>query len=205
MIKKSKLFVILLISIIFILAGTGVCNASASSKSFGYSGLSSAEDCVDYSLYGLDSLGYDPNYNSYGVINKPEILNWIGNTGNGYAFYIQSHGNSSYFEDGVGNKIYPSECGGNWDLVFLDFSDSAASSNYADAFNTTGYSNRCFIGWYDTIYTSYADEFGYYFWIEEVGTSSIYLAALSAAGSVPGAGTTPISFYGDSDYDGSAR
>ena len=94
---------------------------------------------------------------------------------------------------------------GNWDLVYIDSAYSAKTNELARAFHTVGYSDRCFLGWYNPITTSNSNSFNYYFWTEYVTHATIRSAALAAASRVPGNGTTPIRFYGDTSYDGSAR
>lgn len=137
MINKLKFIFIATLTAIVIFSSISICNASASSKCFGHGEISSAGDCVDFAMYGLEKLGYSPRYRSYGDILHTEILSWLKNTGNGYAFYIQTHGNSEFFIDAFNNTLSPEEiAGGNWDLVFMDFSESAATSNFADALHT---------------------------------------------------------------------
>lgn len=206
MIKKLKFIFIISICALLIFSSINICNASASSKSFGDSELISARDSVDFSVYGLKKLGYDPTYEHYGDIHVVnDLLPWINNTGNGYALYLQMHGDTDIMIDSYCNTLEPYEVGGNWDLVFLDFSNSAATDNFANAFHTTGYDNRGFLGWDGEIYTTEARIFGYYFWTQEVTTGTIQLCAISASSSVPGYDNAPIRFYGDEYYYGYAR
>lgn len=206
MIKKLNYIFVVFLCALLIFSSIYVCNASASSKSFGDSDLSSARDCVDFSVYGLQQLGYSPTYQLYGDLNLvTDVLPWINNTGNGYAFYIQIHGEENLMIDSSCNTLEPSEVGGNWDLVFLDFSDSAANGNFANAFHTTGYSNRGFLGWDGDIYTTDARTFSYYFWTQHVTTASLASAAIFATSSVPGSNSAPIAYYGDTNYYGYAR
>lgn len=206
MINKLKFIFVTTLVAILVFSSVSICNASASSKCFGNGDISSAGDCVDYAMYGLQRLGYSPRYRSYGDIVYTDILSWLTNTGNGYAFYIQTHGNSSFFMDAYNNTLSPSEiAGGNWDLVFMDFSDSAATPAYADALHCRTYANRCFLGWEDEIFTTPSSLFNYYFWTQMVTCTPIAQAAIYASSSAYGSGETPIGFYGDATYYGYAR
>ena len=133
------------------------------------------------------------------------MLAWIGNTGNGYAMYVHTFGGSGYFNDYYGNSITSSDVSGNWDFVYIDSSYSAATNSLATAFHTTGYSNRCFLGWYSSITVTNAETFNYYFWMNYIGSTTVQLAALGAASLVPGSGTTPVKLYGSTTYTGAAR
>ena len=133
------------------------------------------------------------------------MLAWIGNTGNGYGMYVHTLGGSGYFNDYYGNSITSSNVSGNWDFVYIDSSYSAATNSLATAFHTTGYSNRCFLGWYSAITNANSETFNYYFWMTYIGSTSVHLAAINAATWVPGAGTTPTKLYGSTSYTGAAR
>lgn len=200
--KKIISTIILMILILAFLATT--CHASASAKVFSSSQSSYYQHCASYASSGLSSLGYSCT-TTMGPITRDSMLSWIGNTGNGYAMYVHTLGGTGYFNDYYGNSINSSMISGNWDFVYIDSSYSAADSSLASAFHTTGYSNRCFLGWYNAITTSNSYTFNYYFWLEYVGKSSIRVAALNASSCVPGSGTTPIRLYGSTTYTGAAR
>ena len=200
--KKIISTIILMILILAFFATT--CHASASAKVFSSSQSSYYQSCASYASSGLSSLGYSCT-TSMGAITRDSMLSWIGNTGNGYAMYVHTLGGTGYFNDYYGNSINSSMISGNWDFVYIDSSYSAADSSLASAFHTTGYSNRCFLGWYNAITTSNSNTFNYYFWLEYVGKSSIRVAALNASSCVPGSGTTPIRLYGSTTYTGAAR
>ncbi len=200
--KKIISTIILMILILAFLATT--CHASASAKVFSSSQSSYYQSCASYASSGLSSLGYSCT-TTMGPITRDSMLSWIGNTGNGYAMYVHTLGGTGYFNDYYGNSINSSMISGNWDFVYIDSSYSAANNSLATAFHTTGYSNRCFLGWYNAITTSNSNTFNYYFWLEYVGKSSIRVAALNASSCVPGSGTTPIRLYGSTTYTGAAR
>ena len=155
-------------------------------------------------MQGLTTLGYSTTANT-GAITKANMLAWIGNTGNGYGFYVHTYGGSGYFNDYYGSSITSSNVSGNWDFVYIDSSYSAATNALATAFHTTGYSNRCFLGWSGAITTANSCSFNYYFWLTYVGSTTIRLAAINASTHVPGSGTTPIKLYGSTTYTGAAR
>ena len=201
--NKKIISIVLLIIVISSILATSV-NASASSKVFSNSQSTYYGNCGTYAVYGMDELGYT-TYSSLGAITKSDMLSWIGNTGNGYAMYVHTLGGSGYFNDYYGYSITSSDISGNWDFVYIDSSSSAATSSLANAFHTTGYSNRCFLGWSNSVTVGNSENFNYYFWLTYVGTSSIQLAALNAASMVPGVGTTPIKLYGSTTYTGAAR
>ena len=119
--------------------------------------------------------------------------------------YVHTFGGSGYFNDYNGNSITTSDISGNWDFVYIDSSYSAKTSALANAFHTTGYSNRCFLGWSGAVTTGNAEKFNYYFWLDNVGHTTIRLAAINASTGVPGSGTTPTKLYGSTTYKGTAR
>lgn len=200
--KKIISTILLMVLILAFFATT--CHASASAKVFSSSQSSYYQSCASYASSGLSSLGYSCT-TTMGPITRDSILSWIKNTGNGYAMYVHTLGGTGYFNDYYGNSINSSMISGNWDFVYIDSSYSAANNSLATAFHTTGYSNRCFLGWYNAITTSNSNTFNYYFWLEYVGKSSIRVAALNASSCVPGSGTTPIRLYGSTTYTGAAR
>lgn len=102
---------------------------------------------------------------------------------------------------------YTSNVTGNWHMVFLDACSTAATNGWASAFRVYGYSNRAFLGWNTNVDVGPACQFGSYFWPEasnHAHSSTVYGAAVWAASQVPGSGTTPIRFYGDTTYNGRA-
>lgn len=202
---NRKIISIILLITIILTVFSSTCNAAASAKVFASNKSAYYHDCAVYAVDGLGRLGYSPCTSSIGNITRDSMLEWINNTGNGYAMYVHTFGGSGYFNDYFGYSIDSSMISGNWDFVYIDSSYSAATSELADAFHTTGYTSRCFLGWSGEVTTSDSDLFNYYFWISYVGTSSIRLAAVNAAANVPGSGTTPIKLYGSTTYTGTAR
>lgn len=201
---NKKIISTLLLVILIISVSAGSCHASASAKVFSSSKSAYYNDCATYATSGLKKLGYSCTTVT-GAITKNSMLTWIGNTGDGYGMYVHTLGGSGYFNDYYGYSIDSSMISGYWDFVYIDSSQSAATSALADAFHTTGYTNKCFLGWSNNVTTANSKTFNYYFWLECVGTSSIRTAALNAAASVAGTGTAPIRLYGSTTYTGAAR
>ena len=154
-----------------------------------------------YASCGFEDLNYS-TVCSYGAVTKSSVMDWINASSDNYGFYICTIGNPGCFYDYYGNTITPSEISGNWHLVFLDSGYSASTNAFATAFRTSGYSNRAFLGWTNTLNSSDSLEFNYYFWHDYSGSATVRLAAIYAANSVPGDGTTPIRFYGDETWHG---
>jgi len=199
---KTISVLILAASIITILSSTA--HATTAAKVFSSSKSTFYVDSSNYARYGLDLLGYSVTY-SNGKIKKSSIVSWITGTSNGYAFYVHTKGGSGYFNDYYSTSITTSDISGNWDLVYIDSAKSAKTNALASAFHTIGYSKRCFLGWSDSVSFSNANLFNYYFWTDYVTHATIQSAALAAAASVPGSGTTPIKLYGSTTYNGTAR
>lgn len=202
---NKKIISSVLFIIILLLAFSSTCHASASAKVFSNGNSGHYNNCGVYAVDGLSRLGYSPCTSSMGAITKSSMLEWINNSGNGYAMYVHTFGGSGYFNDYYGSSINSSSISGNWDFVYIDSSHSAATTALANAFHTTGYSNRCFLGWSNSVTTADSNTFNYYFWLEYAGKSSVHTAAVNAAGRVPGSGTTPIRLYGSTTYTGAAR
>lgn len=203
--NKKILSSIVIIAILLITLSS-TCHASASAKVFANGKSANGHSCAVYAIDGLGRLGYSPCTSSIGQITKDSMLDWIKNSGNGYAMYVHTFGGSGYFNDYYGNSIGTASISGNWDFVFIDSSRSAETNALANAFHTTGYSNRCFLGWSGDVSTYNSELFNYFFWMEYVnGTMSIRTAAVNAAGRVPGSGTSPIRLYGSTTYTGAAR
>lgn len=201
---NKKIISIITIFLLLIMSLTSTCHASASAKVFTNSQSAYYNNCGTYAVNGLGNLGYSCT-SSMGAITRDSMLEWIGNTGNGYAMYVHTLGSDGYFNDYYGYSIDSSMISGNWDFVYIDASYSAESATLANAFHTTGYSNRCFLGWYSGVTAADSESFNYYFWLTYVGTSSVRNAAINAAACVPGSGTTPIRLYGSTTYTGAAR
>lgn len=202
--KKIISSVIIIMLLLITLSST--CHASASAKVFSNGQSGNCNNCAIYAVDGLGRLGYSPCTSSIGQITKASMLEWINNSGNGYAMYVHTYGGSGYFNDYYGSSINSSNISGNWDFIFIDSSYSAQTNTLANAFHTTGYSNRCFLGWSGTLTTADSELFNYFFWIEYIGGgAAVRTAAINAAGRVPGSGTTPIRLYGSTTYTGAAR
>lgn len=162
--------------------------------------------CVNSAKIGFQKLGYNT---STTMASESEIKNWISDSsGAHYGYFVVTHGNNIggnlSFDSSEGTKIYPNDIRGNWHLVFIDACYSKDNNQFAQAFKITGYSNRAYLGWEGIIYEDYDADFQAYFWENEVTTSSIQQAAKDAASRVPGSGTTPIRFSGDTSWWGYA-
>lgn len=196
------------LSIIIILLGllSTTCHASAEAKVFSSSKSPTYKNCAVYAVDGLSKLGYSPCTSSIGAITKTSMLQYIGRTDNNYGLYVHALGGQGFWDDYYGNRITASDLSGYWDFVFLDVTQTARDKTLANALHCIGYTNRCFLGWYNTVMFSDAETFGYYFWLEEVGRgNSIYSAAINAATAVPGAQSASIMLYGSTTYTGVAR
>lgn len=202
---NKKMISIVAIILLTLLVFTSTCHASASARVFASQKSAYYHDCAVYAIDGLARLGYSPCDSVIGPITRDTMLSWIRNSGNGYAMYVHTLGGTGYFNDYYGYSIDSSMISGNWDFVYIDSAYSAADASLANAFHTTGYTNRCFLGWSNVVLTSDSDLFNYYFWLEFTGKTSIRTAAVNAAACVPGSGTTPIKLYGSTTYTGAAR
>ena len=181
-----------------------------------------AEQCL--SEFGYTVL---PRVVSGGNIRN-DILAFL-NRSDAYGFYVACHGYLSHGSettrediwfghpvwDSAGNRasmensvwyITPEDISGNWKFVFIDACDCAKDQTFANAFNIYSYSsNRAFLGWYMSVAGEYSIWFSELFFPEvmnQTHSSSIRDAAVWAANQIPGAGSTPIRFYGDTTYDG---
>ena len=201
---NKKIISIVSIFLLLLIVLTSTCHASASAKVFTNSQSAYYNNCGGYAVSGLGKLGYSCT-SSMGAITRDSMLQWIRNTGNGYAMYVHTVGGNGYFNDYYGYSIDSSMISGNWDFVYIDSSYSATSTTLANAFHTTGYSSRCFLGWYNGVTSANSETFNYYFWLTYIDTSSVRNAAINAAACVPGSGTTPIRLYGSTTYTGVAR
>lgn len=195
-----KKFSVLLIIFIMLFSCSTISYAD-SARVFACSQVNTYLEHRIYASCGFEDLGYATTC-SYGAVTKSSVMDWINASSDNYGFYICTIGSSGYFYDYYGNQITPSEISGNWHLVFLDSGSSAATTNFASAFKTYGYSNRAFLGWSAGVDAASSLEFNYYFWHDYVCETTIRLAAIYAASNVPGDGTTPIRFYGDENWQG---
>ena len=201
-IKMLLLFSILLSLISF---SGNKTYAAEGAKAFGNSAISTYIDDMDFAYGGFRKLGYSASTSTAYYNN---VMNWINTSSNNYGFYITTHGPSnasaaagtSFFVTQEGNYIYPSNITGNWHLVYIDACNSKRSDSFANAFRISGYSNRAYLGWATEVGMSSANQFNDYFWNTYVTTRSIQAAAVAAAGQVPGSGTTPIRFAGDTGW-----
>lgn len=187
--------------------------AANNSAVFGNSGLIYVGANMSNAKLAFNKLGYTSSVDNVGLNIRSDVLNYVNNDPKAYAFYINCHGNSSSLatKDSSGNSklvLNSSEVSGNWHFVFLDACKTAANTTWANAFKiNSNYSKRAFLGWSNLINQVNSHEFSGYFWNEVAArkyTSNVRDAAVWAADKVPGSGTTPIRFYGDRSYNGTA-
>lgn len=195
-------------SIIYIDAVTGenlggATSLSENAKAFSLYDLPLAITIGNAAYAGLKNLGYNSDlYVGFGPDMYTSMKTFL-NSSNSYGFYVSCHGTSNYLTDIKSWWLYSSEITGNWHFVFLDACSTAANTTWANAFKINGYSRRAFLGWSTIVSTDNTYLFATFFW-PQVGLGSIRDAAVWAASKVPGAGTTPIRFYGDYTYSGRA-
>lgn len=204
--RKNKIIISLILFISLVSILTSVFASTDEAGLFCTNDLTNSYGSLTLSLAntGMQGLGFSiTNYND-SVTAKSTIMNYINTSAHNYGLYIKSHASSTELAVVNGTSstyIYPSNISGNWHFVFLDGCSTAANSNWANAFHTVGYTSRGFLGWYTTVWTDKVYAFSQVFW-NQVGTNTIRDAALTAAASVPGSGTTPIKYYGDTSYHG---
>lgn len=134
------------------------------------------------------------------------VRNYLQALTNEYAFYFTGHGSETalgFKRSGI-ERITIDDVAGNWHFVFLDACKTAVDTRWADAFRINGYSNRAYLGWNGNIAWDAGYQFAQEFWPLINGTNTVRQAAVDAAALVPGSGTTPIRFYGDTSYTGEA-
>lgn len=162
-------------------------------------------DKMTWAASAMGTLGYTATSSSYTTSTMiTDVQNYLSALGNQYAFYFSGHGNSSMLGFKRNGWIRTSDVTGNWHFVFLDACSTAINTGWANAFKINGYNNRAYLGWNGTIRWDYGYEFADAFWQLINGTKTVRKAAVDAAACVPGAGTTPIKFYGDISYTGEA-
>lgn len=157
---------------------------------------------------GLEALGYDVTlayaYPQSSLTTLSTYISSFMSISNAYGFYFTGHGTTT----NIGNYYTPvldyQDVYGNWHFVYLDACYTAANTNWANAFHVYGYSNRAFLGWSSFVSAAYSFAFNYEFWPYMNGYNPVQSSAVAAAADVPGVGTTPIRFYGDTSYTGTA-
>lgn len=158
---------------------------------------------------GFKKLGYTAYRSNDSTTELTETVRNFMEQPDSYGFYFRGHGSAMRISTSIDNENYigvlnKKDVEGNWHFVFIDTCHSADDTSWADAFNITdSHANRAFLGWNGKVYPSKTAAFADAFW-PLVGTMSIQNAAVQAADEVPGKGTTPIRFYGDDYYYGTA-
>lgn len=156
---------------------------------------------------GMQKLGYNITEYNDTVTNRQTILNYITDSGNHYAMYLNGHGSNDVFAiqqyGGSDTIITPTNntIRGYWHFIFMSSCYSAATDSFANAFKTTGYSNRAFMGWYKEVATAWSYTWAEVFW-SHVGENTLRQVALDATSVSTTPGTTPIRMYGDKTWYG---
>lgn len=166
-----------------------------------------AVQATTYAANTFNKLGYKIRKNSL-VLNffvtgaRSTVLDYLHESGNNYAFYVFAHANPNLFAMTSGDStsyIYPSDITGGWHLVFLNGCSAMSTTSFADAFHTTGYSNRASLGWYLNVTNAASAEWWSYFY-EAAGTMNLRDACLEAASHC--SKSTPIRIFGDTSWYG---
>ncbi|GKU30161.1 hypothetical protein [Clostridium folliculivorans] len=169
-------------------------------KAFGTDEIAHDYNSVILASNGFGKLGYivESPFTSDGDM-RSTILNYL-NGSTSYGFYIDCHGSPHDLTDNKTWTINTYDISGNFHLVFLDACETAANTDWANAFNCNRPS-RTFLGWKYTVGADAAYEFSQHFW-PNVGSKSLYNVALDAAAA--SSGKTPIILIGDKSWYGKA-
>ncbi len=162
-------------------------------------------DKMTWAASAMRRLGYSATSSSYTTSAMiTDVQDYLSALGDEYAFYFSGHGNTTILGFKRNGWIRTTDVDGNWHFVFLDACQTAVDTGWADAFNINGYVNRAYLGWNGNIRWDNGYLFAEEFWPLINGTNTVRQAAVDAAALVPGSGTTPIKFYGDTSYTGEA-
>lgn len=215
MIRKHSIISILLILCLFFSIPQHV-HASENARAFMTSFFSTATSDLTHASNGFRKLNYSTT--THWNPSRYAILNWTNSGGNdysnnNYAFYISTHGSSNeealagntYFTDNYLVEITPDDITGNWHFVYIDACNSKRNNDFPVALNITGKTKRAYLGWATTVNAVPANTFNNYFWETYVTHYPLQQAAINAAANVPGSGTTPIRFSGDTSWYGYAN
>lgn len=174
-------------------------------------GLNYSGDSVDRASTYMALMGYIPTYlNKLDTVELKNNITYLLGRDNAYAFYFCGHGDSSTVDPSLAIKdsnddyhdvLLKSEVTGNWHFVFLDACHTGRSI-WAEAFNiSSSHPKTAYLGWDGKVQASNTNSFCIKFWMHRV-LMNVRDAAVKAAGEVPGVGTTPIKFFGDTSYNG---
>lgn len=214
--KRLKISIVATIVMIMLLCLTTNVFAVDNARVFSTNFFSTRDSDRSHAINGFNRLGY--NVSTEDNSTRGQIFSWTNSGGsnynnNNYAFYISTHGPNdtdaangvTFFLDINSNQVVPGEIAGNWHLVYIDACNSKRNDNFPNSLNISGRSQRAYLGWATTVDVSPANQFNNYFWETYVTHYTIQQAAVKAAADVPGSGTTPIRFSGDSSWYGSGR
>ena len=189
--------------------GGDILKAVNNCGTYAYNGFSYSTESRNLARTYLKKLGYTSTstlVGDSGLRNK--VYNFVRNDPQAYGFYIDCHGSTTTLATDSNNILSYTEVLGNWHFVFLDACSTAANTNWSNKFHiSSSYSNRAFFGWRTSVTVSDAYSFCSAFWPETYNqnhSNNVRDAAVWAAAQVPGSGTTPIKFYGDTSYNGRA-
>lgn len=172
-------------------------------KAFAWAGFDYASESAYLAKSGMGSFGYSTlsSWVGSGSEMGTAITDfWDGSSS--YGFYVDCHGSPTTIGDNDTWELSTDDVSGNWKFVFLDACKTAKTTDWAEAFNVYGHSNRAFLGWKKNVAVPDAYDFCSYFWYEAVNqnhSDNIRDAAVWAASQC--SGSTPIKFYGDTSYD----
>ncbi len=214
--RKIKKIIAFFTVFVLLMSFTPNISATEKAKVFITGFFSTDASDRQHAINGFRKLNYSTS--SLSDARRSDFLNWINSGGttytdNNYAFYVSTHGPSdeaaiageTYFLCHVMAKVYPDDLSGNWHLVYIDACNSKRNNKFPVALNITGHSNRGYLGWATTVGVYAANSFNNYFWETYVTRYTIQQAAVKAAADVPGAGSTPIRFSGDTSWYGYAN
>ena len=212
--KNFVLKGLLSLAILLALVPTQRVFASDRARVFSTDFFSTMASDKQHAVNGLNSLNY--NVSTKDSATKSQILSWTNSGGsnynnNNYCFYISTHGASdteaasgiTYFKDNNRVKIYPGNITGNWHFIYIDACNSKRNNKFPNSFNIKSTSsNKAYLGWATEVQIASANSFNNYFLETYVTHHPIRTAAIKAAADVPGSGTTPIRFVGDTSWYG---
>lgn len=214
MINRKKISIIISVFTIMLLSITTNVFATDNARVFSTNFFSTRDSDRGHAMNGFTKLKY--NVSTEDNSTRTQIFSWTNSGGSNYnnknyAFYISTHGPGdtdaangvTYFLDIDKNAITPGEISGNWHFVYIDACNSKRNNNFPNSLNiSSSYSQRAYLGWATTVGVSAANTFNNYFWETYITNYPIQQAAVKAAADVPGSGTTPIRFSGDSSWYG---
>lgn len=211
--KKISFLIVSILMAVVILFSSSAVFATDNARVFSTNFFSTRDSDRQHAINGFNKLKY--NVSTEDNSTRNQIFSWTNSGGanynnSNYAFYISTHGPSdgeaasgiTYFLDINSNQIAPGEIAGNWHFVYIDACNSKRNDNFPNSLNISGRSQRAYLGWATEVGVGAANQFNNNFWETYITRYPIQQAAVKAAADVPGSGTTPIRFSGDSSWYG---